>query len=435
MEERINPPRESSSPRRSLGFLVGMSLMMLGANLVWISYNSVLLPTLVEEIVPESKGLVVGLAGFFGILVGIVASFVAGMLSDHTTNRWGRRTPALLFSTLVSLPLIGLPSLFLSPAGRAVFWPQALAITLLSFCGMQFASNIGNGAWWPLLVDLVPQNQRGLASGVQGFLNLLGSALGILVITALNENGLTELALWLIGGVFFLCGMVSILTIHGKDLPADPSLRMNLFAALRDMFKVRTRVAVFFWLVAATFLAYMGINSMTFFARYFFEVYFPAVSPDTAFRMLGGISLVATMLSAIAAGALSDKIGRRSLVLGGMFVCAAATLMMGLTEDYILFLVTAGIRAIAMGPILTTAQALASDLTPQGEAGQYMAYNNLATGVSGALSALVFGFLLIEVNRATFMALFIASAFFFLSGAMVMALKVSQKELNARQIR
>ncbi|MGA2491102.1 MAG: hypothetical protein ABSF99_13125, partial [Anaerolineales bacterium] len=52
--------------KRSIGFLLGMSMLMLGANLVWTAYNSLLLPTLVEGVVTTGKGLVTGLIGFFG---------------------------------------------------------------------------------------------------------------------------------------------------------------------------------------------------------------------------------------------------------------------------------------------------------------------------------------------------------------------------------
>ena len=72
--------------------------------------------------------------------------------------------------------------------------------------------------------------------------------------------------------------------------------------AVRDMFRVRTRVAVFFWVVLAVLLAYMGINGLQFFALYFFQVYFPTVNPEAAFRTMGGISLVMTMLAAVGSG-------------------------------------------------------------------------------------------------------------------------------------
>jgi MFS family permease len=426
------PIPSDAAKKRSIGFLFGMSLLMLGANVVWVSYNSVLLPTLVENVVTESKGLVVGLIGFFGSLLANLVSILAGILSDHTANKWGKRTPAILIGALLALPLIGLPALILSPVWRAALLPMALPVIILSYLGMQFFTNVGNGAWWPLLVDVVPEHQRGTASGIQGLLTLVGAAVGILAITALNQNGQTGLALWLTGGIFALTGILNALVIRGKDTPAESSDRISLGRAVRDMFRVRTRVAVFFWVVLAALLANMGLNSMQFFARYFFEVYFPSISPDAAFRTMGGISLLVTMLAAVGSGVLSDKIGRRSLILGAMFVCAVTTLLMGLSTNFITFLIMATIRSAATGPIFAIAPALASDLAPKDEAGQYMAYNNLSTGLSGALAALIFGVILTNLTKGTFMALFIVSAILFLAGGVVFAVKVPQKELDAR---
>ena len=424
--------KPATFPKRTIGFLFGMSLLMLGANVVWVSYNSVLLPTLVENVVTEGMGLVVGLIGFFGSLLANLVSILAGIVSDHTASKWGKRTPAILIGALLALPLIGLASLILSPEWKTTLLPMALPVIILSYLGMQFFTNVGNGAWWPLLVDVVPEHQRGTASGIQGLLTLVGAAVGILAITVLNQNGQTGLALWLTGGIFALTGILNALVIRGKDTPADSSDRISLGRAVRDMFRVRTRVAVFFWVVLAALLANMGLNSMQFFARYFFEVYFPSISPDAAFRTMGGISLLVTMLAAVGSGVLSDKIGRRSLILGAMFVCAAATLLMGLSTNFVTFLIMAAIRSAATGPIFAIAPALASDLAPKDEAGQYMAYNNLSTGLSGALAALIFGVILTTLTKGTFMALFFISAILFLVGGVVFAFKVPQKELDAR---
>lgn len=418
--------------KRSLGFLFGMCSLMLGANLVWVSYNSVLLPTLVEKVVPETRGLVVGLIGFFGTLLAILVSILWGIISDHTTSKSGKRTPAILWGALLALPLIGLPVLMLSPGTQGLFFPLALPIIILSYLGMQFFTNVGNGAWWPLLVDVVPEKQRGLAGGIQGFYTLVGAAIGILVVTSLNQNGQTAWALWLIGALFALSGIINALVIRGKDQPAPASEHLSAWSAMGDMFKVKRRIAVFFWLVAAVLLANMGINSLQFFARYFFEVYFPSISPDAGFRLMGSISLVLTMLSALATGLLSDRIGRRSLILWGMFACALGTLLMGLTSNFTWFLIFVALRSIATGPILAIAPALASDLAPRDEAGRYMAYNNLSTGLSGALSSLVFGVLLTNLTKTTFMYLFVISAILFLAGGLLFSNKVSQAALEER---
>lgn len=404
---------------------------MMGANLVWVSYNTILLPTLVENIVTESRGLVVGLIGFFGTLLSLLVSILWGIISDHTSSRWGKRTPAILAGALLALPLIGLPALILSPALKAMLFPVALPIIITSYFGMQFFTNVSNGAWWPLLVDVVPENQRGLASGVGGFLTLLGAAIGIVVVTSLNQKGQTGAALWLIGGVFALTGVINTQVIKGKDKPAA-SQHISVWKAMIDIFTVRRRIMVFFWLVLALLLANMGINSLQFFARFFFEVYFPTISPDAGFRIMGGISLLVMMLSALGAGILSDKIGRRSMILWAMYACAVSTLLMGLTSNFLLFLVLTALRSIAMGPILATAPALASDLSPKDEAGKYMAYNNLSTGLSGALSSVIFGVLLVNMTRTAFMSLFIISAILFLVGGMLFSVKVSQEELDAQ---
>jgi MFS family permease len=416
--------------RKSAGFIVGMSMLNLGANLVWIAYNSVLLPTLIDDLHFPNPGFIVGVAGFCGMLLATVASIWAGIATDHGVHRLGKRTPAILLGTAISFPMIVLPAFVLSPTANAALLRFALPIVLLSFCGMQFFTNIAAGAWYPLLADLFPERQRGTASGIQGFLSLAGAAIGIVLVTILNQNNLTGLALWLIAGTFAVTALQSAWTIRGKDKPARPEDRAGLWEALGRMFKVRTRVAVFFWLVLAVLLAFTGINSLQLFARFALQTYFPQLDPDSAFRTLGSINLIVTMLSAVGSGILSDRIGRRALILGGMVFCAVTSILMGLTDNYPAFLLLAAIRSAATGPLIAIAPALASDLAPKDEAGQYMAYNNLSTALSGSLASLVFGVILFHLDRTSFTRLFFVSGLFFLAGSMIFAVKVTPAVLE-----
>jgi hypothetical protein len=43
--------------KRAVGFLFGISTLMLAANLMWVSFSIILLPAPVENMVPENKGL------------------------------------------------------------------------------------------------------------------------------------------------------------------------------------------------------------------------------------------------------------------------------------------------------------------------------------------------------------------------------------------
>ncbi len=413
-------------PRRSIGYLLGMTSLMFGANFVWVSYNSILLLPLVQRVVaPEYSSLTVGVIAFFSTFVGITVSILTGIISDHSTSRWGRRGPAILIGALVGLPFIACAGIF----------HLSLPTIAISYLGMQFFTNVANGAWWPLLVDTVPENQRGLASGLQGLFTLVAAAVGFVVVTYLNEIDQAGTALIVMGAVFAATGIVNALTIRPYDKPAEGVQRISLWKAFRGMFSVRTRVAVFFWLVFSAFLVNMGLNSLQYFARDFLRIYLGLANPDAGLRIFGLVSLVLTMLAAVGTGLLSDRFGRRRLILLGALGSALTTVLMAMTRDFILFLVLVGVRSIATGPVVAVIPAMASDLSPKDEAGQYMAYSNLSTGVSGAVSSLLFGAILNMRGAATaesFILLLLIAAVFYLLGGIVFQTRVPQRELDGR---
>ena len=319
----------------------------------------------------------------------------------------------------------------------AIFFPPAVPLIAASFILMQTFTNIANGSWFPLLADIIPEKQRGTASGIQGILTMVGAALGIVLISGLVSAGKIPLALWVIGIVMAASVVVTVLVIRKQDKPAPVEEKRSVWSYFGDMFRVKTRVPVFTWVVVSATLANMGLNSLAFFATYFFQVYFPEQYPNAeaaaaGFQLMGGISLVFTMIGALVSGIISDKIGRRPVILVGIFVCAVTTVAMAFSPTFLFFLIMTGIRSLFTGPILTVIPALTSDLSPKEETGQYMGYANLATGVSGALSAIIFGVILTNWTRNSFFIILVASAFLFLVGALIFMWKVSQKEVDQR---
>jgi len=402
-----------------------MTILMFGANIAWVSYDSILLLPLVQKVVPADRSsLAVGILAFAANMIGILVSLLAGILSDHGTSRLGRRTPGILIGSLVGFPVIVC----------AVFFHLSLLVVVISFTGMQIFTNIANGAWWPLLVDAVPEDQRGLASGLQGFYTLLASAVSFVVATYLNEIHRPDLALICMAGCFALTGVVTSLTIRKVDRPAAQPDPISLREALQGMFRVRTRVAVFFWVVFSGFLVNMGLNSLQYFARDFLGIYFNQPDPDAALRLVGLINLVVIMAAAVGTGLLSDRIGRRPLIVAGALVSALMTVLMALTRNFNIFLALTVIRAVATGPIMAVIPALASGLAPRQEAGQYMAYNNLTTALPSALAPLLFGAILNFRGASTpssFVALLLVAAGFYLLGGIVFGSRVSQAALGA----
>lgn len=300
---------------------------------------------------------------------------------------------------------------------------------------MHIFTNITNGAWWPLLVDTVPEDQRGLASGLQGFYTLLASAVSFVIATYLNEINRPDLALILMAGVFTVTGLICAAAIRPYDKPSASPRTLSLGAAITGMFRVRTRVTVFFWLVFSAFLVNMGLNSLQYFARDFLGIYYNISNPDAGLRLVGLINLVVIMLAAVGTGLLSDKIGRQKLIVAGAVISAVTTFLMALSRDFTIFLILTVIRAVATGPIMAVIPALASGLAPQEEAGQYMAYNNMTTALPSAFAPLLFGAILNMGGASTpasFVTLLFVSAGFYLLGGIVFGWKVTQEALDPK---
>jgi len=411
-------------PKRSIQFLLGMTILMFGANIAWVSYNSVLLLPLVQKVLsPDSSSLVVGIIAFAANIVGILISLISGILSDHGTSRLGRRTPGILIGSLLGFPVIAC----------AAFFHLSLPVIIGSYLGMQIFVNIANGAWWPLLVEAVPENQRGSASGLQGFYTLLASVVSFVAATYLNQIDRPDLALILMAATFAVTGLICARTIRQADRVAVTPVQIGLRDVLRGLFRVRTRVAVFFWIVFSAFLVNMGLNSLQYFARDFLAIYFNQPDPDAALRLVGLVNIVLIMAAAVGTGFLSDKIGRRKLIVAGAVASALMTFLMATSRNFTFFILLTSLRAIATGPIMAVIPALASGLAPQEEAGQYMAYNNVTTALPSAVAPLLFGLILNFKGASTpasFVILLLVAGAFYLSGAIIFGWKVSKKALG-----
>ena len=101
--------------RLSLPALIMTSIYTLGVNVVWLSYNLFLLPLLVQNATSEqTKATVLGALVGISAGIAVVVNIIAGIVSDHTRSRFGRRRPMLIWGMLLTLPFLLLP-IFLRP--------------------------------------------------------------------------------------------------------------------------------------------------------------------------------------------------------------------------------------------------------------------------------------------------------------------------------
>jgi MFS family permease len=390
-----------------------MALYNLGVNYIWISYNSIILPNQIELLFPVQKALVVGIVVSLSTTAGIVVNIFSGVLSDNIRLGWGRRWPYMLLGAILTCLGLLVPALL----------PLAVFGVVSGYLMMQVFTNLSAGSYQPLLPDIIQEDQRGQTSGFQGLMTLIGSAMGFGLTGYLVGIGQVGSALISMSVAFLFTALLTIRTIRYSDkFPHEP-VPISIWGAAREIFRPRTVVISFFWLVSGSFMIFMGSAGLTYFEYYYFETILKVSNPAFAVAITGLVVLVAAMFSSIAFGTLSDRVGRRNLIIGAAVVAGTATFFIPFLTNFYVFLAVACMVGGPLGVFNSVVYALASDLAPREETGKYMAYQNLAVGgasvVATPLEGAMLNFLGVS-NMLGFVAIFTLSSLLYFVGATVL---------------
>src|SRR5687767_13019759 len=113
-EVSVSPTSERAvaRPSRQLPFsqLLNLSFYWLGLTAIWAGLDATVLPTRMDQLLgPADAPLGLAILVTAGVVMPIVIQPTMGMLSDHTTSRWGRRKPYIAIgATLDVLILLAL---------------------------------------------------------------------------------------------------------------------------------------------------------------------------------------------------------------------------------------------------------------------------------------------------------------------------------------
>lgn len=238
-----------------------MNIYWLGLNVASGTITPVLLPYLVALFVPpEQKNTYLGLVRVIGLAVAMLVQPMAGMFSDRSTLRWGRRRPYIFAGTvldLVFLAIVGASPLFIGSALDGFFVPTlgittALFVLIVGIVLLQISSNIAHGALQGLIPDLAPEDQRGRSSGVKAVMELLPVFL-VIVVGPLVDRGLVWLVVGFVGLALLATMLATVLGVREEPLREKPTgpvgERVWRLVALTAIFVLVTRAAL--WLVNA----------------------------------------------------------------------------------------------------------------------------------------------------------------------------------------
>ncbi|MEV0677024.1 MFS transporter [Actinosynnema sp. NPDC050436] len=326
-----------------------MALLFLANLGLWLGIYAplqVLLPQQAELLAGTAKEAVFGLVTGIGALVALVVNPLAGLSSDRTTARWGRRHPWTLGGALVGA--LGL--VVLSSAG-------SVAALVVGWCLVQAGLNAMLAALTSAVPDRVPVRQRARVGGLVGTSQMLGTVLGAVVVTVL-VSGPTSGYLACAGAVVVFA-LVFVLRTPDARLAERPALRW------RELWVSPRRHPDFAWAWGCHFTINLGNAFGTLYLLYFLgdEVHHP--SPEDGLLVLMLLYGAALTGGAFWFGAWSDRTGRRKpFVLAAAGVMAAAALLLAAWPTWEAALVAAPLLGVGFGGYWAVALALLTQVLP-----------------------------------------------------------------------
>lgn len=405
--------------------LLRLSAMGFGVSGVYLALDTMLLPVLVLAVASEElKNTFLGVLGFSGLLVAALVQLVVGRLSDRTHSPLGRRIPYLLWGAIfscVGIAGFGYATRYLG-SDNISFAAKATALVVV-WLFIQLNFNIAYGPYQALIRDLVPVGRIGVAASFKILMDAAGAVAMIAVSGALigRYAGPDSIKwLWLTLGVLGVTVVIStaitILTVRSREAPsigkaaATPPTESRFHPQLK-----RFLLSRFLMFTAVFIFPTYGL----FFLRDMVGLENPARALGILILPIGG----ALALSVYPAGWLSDKVGRKPLVLAGAVGAAVGTIAMLWADTTIEVLIIATAIGISVGVLLSASWALANDLGTAGREAQHMGMVTIAT-VAGAGVAKIIGPLVDLLNQASpgwgYSGLLISCAVLFLVGALLL---------------
>ena len=290
----------------------------------------------------------------------------------------------------------------------------------ITIAAVRFTDRVGKGIRTAprdaLVADSVTEKTRGLAFGFHRAADTAGATLGLLVALGVvwyvqsNVVHLGESTFRIIVLVSLIPAVLAVLTlaIGAQDVPVTGQRAAPKFA-----FKSLGKPFMVFMVIVSVFE--IGNSSDAFLVLRAQE---RGLSVTGILSMLVVFNLVYTLVST-PAGALSDRIGRKRLIIAGWLVYAVVYLGFGLAKTAVQVWVLYAFYGLYYGLAYGTSKAMIADLVPENVRGTAYGTYNAAIGIMDFPASVIAGVLWQGVGAWT--GLGAAAPFIFGSAAALLA--------------
>lgn len=302
------PPVDGRALRRLMACVGPANL---GIALVWGAVPGTLLALQIQRAVgEEAKVGTLAIVTTVGAFVAMVAQPVAGVVSDRTRSRFGRRGPWIVAGTATGgLALIGMA------------FTRSLPATLALWCLVQIGYNFAMGPLSAVMPDRVPPQKRGLFSAVFGLGAMCGSLLGQ-VFAAAFEDRVTIAYVVL---ATLATTLVVVLVTLNPDRPSrnEPQEPFRVREFLGGLLPNPRKHPDFFWVFIGRLCTNLSYFLVIGYKLYILQDYVGLHDEAIDHVPVLALTAVAGLLpAAVVSGPLSDRLGRRKI-----FVVVSASLI------------------------------------------------------------------------------------------------------------
>lgn len=421
-------------------------------------------PLLVQRFIGDAaKGTYLGILRLAALMIALLVQALAGLLSDKSKSKWGRRRPFIVAGVLFEVIFLVAMGFAAGMEGLTGYWAM-FGIYIMTMVG----SNTSHGATQGLIPDLVTDQKKGLASGIKATLELPVPLIFVsFVIAPLISKGNYWGGLIILIGVLLL-GMVISLFIReepqegkGKAIDWAPIIRLFvmtilftlviLFAGwlvkqaisfaqdfghklqltfvgaagligisiavfLGVLVSVRTGIGAeakenpsYTWWVVNRLAFLVAAINLSGFMVYFLQERFPqfagekAAEPAAQLLMVVGICI---LLTALPSGWLADRFGKKTLVVFSSLLVGIGTVIVVASPLFSWIILGGVLIGCGVGMFYSANWALGTALVPEGKGGLYLGVSNLAGAGAGAVGAYIGGPIADNVSYVLLMSIY-----------------------------
>ena len=386
---------------------LAISAYWFATNFMWGALLTIMLPAQVKAIAPYYRVPGIALLTGLSAVIALVVPLVAGALSDRCASPFGRRRPFMVVG--IGINLLGLLLMALAYVAAArepiprVAGASALAALLangrfvaflLAFMLVQLGNNVTSAAYSGIIPDLVPEDQRGRASGYMALMSQLGTLLGVVASGVLLGGRPEGLKFAVLALVLAGVGAWTILGIRERPLPSKPPA-IHWGHYLRSLWIDPRQHPDFAWVWITRALVMLGFYSVLPFINYYLVDVIGSVDVSKDASKVTGLILIASTVSAIQGGKLSDRIGRKRVVYWANALIAVMAVGFVFCRTLEAVVAVGVLFGLGFGAYTSVDWALGTDVLPsQEDAAKEMAVWHVSMTLPQSVATPVAGFLI-----------------------------------------